>query len=162
MHPFFKNINIFLAQKSIFLRKLSKNRTDFTRSSEFFRKITLKFSILWYPINPEKFPLDSITKLRKLFSKAQKLWDREGLWKWHENSSKFGRKSTGICRKMQVHQELRNGFHWNISFRCRIRRAVCGISKRRCGIPHFDEVQNEPAFIQKLINGEEWRRHGWG
>ena len=27
-------------------------------------------------------------------------------------SLNFWRKSTGICRKMQDHQELRNDFHW--------------------------------------------------
>ena len=45
MNPFFKNSNIFLAKNPVFLRKLSKNWSDFTRISEFFRKIILKFSI---------------------------------------------------------------------------------------------------------------------
>ena len=47
MNPFFKNINI----------------------SDFFRKIKLKFSIYMIQINPEKFPVDSIIKLRKPFLK---------------------------------------------------------------------------------------------
>ena len=58
-----------MPEKIHFLRKLSKNGTDFTRISEFFRKIKLKFSIFMIHINPEKFPVDSIIKLRKPFLK---------------------------------------------------------------------------------------------
>ena len=56
-----------MRKKFIFLRKLSKNGTDFTRISEVFRKIKLKFSIFMIHINPEKFPVDSI--IRKAFLK---------------------------------------------------------------------------------------------
>ena len=54
MNPFFKNINIFIAQKiHFFLRKLSINGTDFPRNSEFFRKIKIKISIFMMHINSE-------------------------------------------------------------------------------------------------------------
>ena len=33
-------------------------------------------------------------------------------WKWDENSIKFWRNSTGICRKIKDHQHLTNDFHW--------------------------------------------------
>ena len=70
MNPFFKNINIFLAQNiHFFSTKTLENGIDFTRIPEFFRKIKLKFSIFMMHINPEKVSVDSIITLRKLFEK---------------------------------------------------------------------------------------------
>ena len=45
MNPFFKKGNIFLAKKSIFSRKPSKNWADFTGISDILQKIIFKFSI---------------------------------------------------------------------------------------------------------------------
>ena len=50
----------------IFIRKISKNWTYFTRISEFLRKIILKFHLLWFPINPEKFSVNSEKFVKKV------------------------------------------------------------------------------------------------
>ena len=58
MH-FSKISTIFLPKKSIFSTKNLKYCTYFTKISECFQKIILKFQFLWYPINSEKFSVNS-------------------------------------------------------------------------------------------------------
>ena len=79
MNPFFKNINIYSAKKSIFLRKISKIEDISPDVSSFFEKLFKKFEFFWTDhINPEKFPefyyLDE-----KFIKKAQNGLDRDGL-----------------------------------------------------------------------------------
>ena len=57
---FSKISTFFLPEKFIFLGKISENWAYLTKISEFFRKIILNFQFLWYPINSEKFPVNSI------------------------------------------------------------------------------------------------------
>ena len=45
MNPFFKNINIFMPEKSIFSKKNSEKLNIFSNISEFFRKIIFKISM---------------------------------------------------------------------------------------------------------------------
>ena len=66
MNPFFKNINIFLPKNSFFLRKLSKNGTDFTKISEYFRKIILKLSIVMIPYKSREIPGEFYYLVEKL------------------------------------------------------------------------------------------------
>ena len=63
----FQKYQYFSCPKNLFfLRKNSKNRTYLTGMSEFFRIFIEKFSILMNPINPEKFSVNSIIRLRNL------------------------------------------------------------------------------------------------
>ena len=48
----------------------------------------------------------------KFNKKLKKMAEIEDYCKWDENSWNFWRKSTGICRKMQAHQDLMNDFDW--------------------------------------------------
>ena len=56
-----------------------------------------------------------------LYQKTQK-WLRsiKDYWKWYENSWKFWKKSTVICRKHQVNQDLTKSFHqtWKLRNMC--------------------------------------------
>ena len=82
MNQFFKNSKIFLAQKIHFPRKLSKNGTDFTRISEFFRKIILKISIFMIPYKSGEIPGEFYYLVKRNLSKSSKnSLDREGLLK---------------------------------------------------------------------------------
>ena len=57
----FEKYKHFRPEKSFFLRKISKNWTYFTEISWFFRNIILQNSgFIEYPINLEKFPMNSI------------------------------------------------------------------------------------------------------
>ena len=74
----FSNISTFSCPKNLFfLRKISKNRTYLRKISEFFRIIIWTFSILMYPINPEKFSVNSIIWLGNLQWRRQEFF-REG------------------------------------------------------------------------------------
>ena len=87
MNPFFQNNNIFLARKiHFFLRK--KIEKVFENFRFFLRG----------PINSEKFPMNSISKLRNL-SKRSKMDYIEDYWKWDENSLNFWIKSTDFVEK---------------------------------------------------------------
>ena len=55
MNPVFKNLNIFLAQKSIFSEKNFEKLKIFYRNFWCIRIIIWKISIFMKPINPEKF-----------------------------------------------------------------------------------------------------------
>ena len=70
MNPFFKNINFFLPEKSIFLRKISKNWTNFTKISEFFEKLFSTFQNFQFYgatlYTPREMSHNSITELRNL------------------------------------------------------------------------------------------------
>ena len=77
-----------------FLRKNLENWTYFTRISEFFRKIILNFHFLWYPINPEKFSVNSNIWLRNFLKKLKNSLD--GTIENGMKFLKFWRKSIGI------------------------------------------------------------------
>ena len=61
---FWKISTFFLPQKSLFLRKNSKNWTYLTGIYDFFRIIIWKFSNFMKPINPEKISANSLIWLR--------------------------------------------------------------------------------------------------
>ena len=59
--------HFFLVTKSIFSKKNFENWTYFTRISQFFEKLFIKFHVFWRDlINPDKFPVNFIIKLRNL------------------------------------------------------------------------------------------------
>ena len=65
-----------------FLRKLSKNGIDFTRISEFFRKIILKFSIFMIPYKSREIRSGFYYQVEKIILKSSKnRLDRGGLLK---------------------------------------------------------------------------------
>ena len=71
--------NQHFCQKNHFQRKISKKWTYFTRLSDFFKKIVLKFQFFWSnTINPEKFSVNYII-LRNLSKKLRNRLERVGL-----------------------------------------------------------------------------------
>ena len=87
MNPFFKNINIFSCQKSIFSKKNFENWTYFTRISEFFRKVIYNIWIfLEGPNKSREIPDEFYYIVDKFIKKLENGLDREGLleigWKF--------------------------------------------------------------------------------
>ena len=67
-----ESINIYLALKSIFLRKISKFEHILQKFLNFFEKLFYNFQVLWGdPINSENFPVNSIMYLRNLSKKLK-------------------------------------------------------------------------------------------
>ena len=79
MNRVFKNINIFLPQKSIFSKKKFENWTYLTRIYEFFRIIIWKFSNFMKPKISEKISVNSLIWLRNL------QWRRKEFFRWERS-----------------------------------------------------------------------------
>ena len=79
MNPFFKNVNIFLAQKIHFFYE---NFRKMEQISECFRKIILKISIFMIPYKSREIPREFLLSSCETYQKSSKnSLDREGLLK---------------------------------------------------------------------------------
>ena len=81
---FSKRATFFMTKYPFFLWKPSKYWTSFTKISDYFRKAILRFELFYGdPINPDKFPRNSISSLRTLSKKFKNgLVKKEMRWKF--------------------------------------------------------------------------------
>ena len=100
---FSKRTTFFLPNTPCFLRKITKNWTDFRGISDFYQKNYLRIKVFMIPTKSRESPGEFYYRVEKFIMKAKEITLTEkDYWKEHENSWKFWRKSTGPCRMLSI------------------------------------------------------------